>query len=542
MRSQKPIAVRYGSPTATTRKMFVYALTNDQVTVSCNGVSYVSGVDFTLNQVGADRGTNGPDGLQYAGYIGEVDITGLETGESYSYSVTQNTDIITGNIAPFFTAASDFSFFIVNCDAQDQFDDSRGDCYSTLVDYAQNGALPCVGYFHADDLGYVDRSQIDDTGYTGKQQIADASYSLEINQAWSSGQLPAYDYIVGYFAHMGMLGNTANDAINFGLQEDRAWCRENLAFFPQWGNHEFGSNSQCYVPTSWPPPTTTTAMHATNPLTGGGWDGVGVTAWDAVFGGLVDAYRIGSADTTARHFAVSIGGGIKIVVADWISRLKQDASAKLGTDQIDDILDAFSSAEPFKILMLPVQLRDIQNGDSLGSAGQLESTQPAEFARLLTSSAVSSIMQSSTTNGLSGVTAIIHGDWHHAYAASHRETGGDNDELVYSISPGTVNGSSGHTNVTTAEDIGKTFSAGSDVTATTPGVGTVLEYFEAAANDPHCVRVDVYNTLAKPEMHITLIDYNGTEVWSSKFIARSSNEAFSQSWSEPSVGLSGGFE
>jgi len=478
------------------------------MSVVCNGSTY----PVTLAQVGADRGSapTGGDDQTRAGYAGSITITGLVEGVSYPYTVTQGTNSRSGTLSKFWaTTPADFSFFIVACDRPGAVDVTLGDdanLYGVIRDYVVNGALPCVGYMHSDDIGYADMASVDDRAYSGKQQVCNET--AESIQTYITTQAPkGYDFALVHLAYLGLLGNITDPDIAFGQNEARVWCRENLAFYPQWGNHEFGTVYG--VPTTWP--AYGTPFHATDPATGG-WDGVGITTWNALFGPIVPT-TVRDTDAHSNPWAITIGGAIKVCALDFLSNKTQVASVVYGNAQIDDVLAAVDSVEPFKLLMLPTQIRAIHAGDTGGSAGNLETQAASEVSRLLTATTGTqqSVMRNPKTNGVQGVSVCVHGDYHHAYVSSHRKPadGSNHAELLYSINSATVNGSSGHT-------FDQTLSVVANET---------LYYGEDYANQPHIVRVDVYGSRSRPEMHITLINHNGI-AWSGKWYAKSSNEAF----------------
>lgn len=510
---QLPFGIRYGKPTATTRTMVLSSLVNTVMSVTCNGSSY----PVTLTAIGTDRGVAGPDGQTRAGYAGSITITGLSEGISYPYTVTQGANSRSGTLSPFWaTTPADFSFFVVACDRPGAVIGGITDnnLYSVIKDYATSGALPCIGYFHADDIGYADSASIDDSAYSGKQQVCNANGGVDILSQWTVNSLAitAHDFGLVHLAYLGLLGNTADPDIAFGQHADRVWCREHLAFFPQWGNHEFGTPAMYGVPDTW---TRATPMHLTNPATGG-WDGVGITAWDALFGPIVPAL-VRSTDAHSRPWAVSIGNAIKVVAPDWLSnKTAPTTTTQYGNAQVDDVLTALNSSEPFKVLLMSPQIRKLDPADSAGSAPYYADTFPTEYSRMFTATANPSVMQNSKTNGVNGATVCIHGDYHHAYVASHRATAaaGKNAELFYSINAATVNGSSGHT-----------FTNKGVTTDTTAGGGNdTLHYSEAFNNQPHLVRVDVYGSRPQPFMRISLINSTGVR-WEGRWYANSGNSS-----------------
>ena len=506
--AQLPIGVRYGDPTATTRKMILYSLTNTAMSVVCNGSAYT----VTLAAVGTDRGS----GPAQAGYVGNILITGLAVGVSYPYTVTQGSNSRSGNIAPFYSSTTqDYSFFILACD----FSQAGPGLYYKIKEYAQSGALPTIGYFHSDDLGYVDTSSVDDiTNGVGVHKSTGLPYVTKKD----------YDYAIGYLAHLGLLGDlsTSYDT-EFGRDEFRVWVRENLPLMPQWGNHEFDGDMgtpntpAINVQTGARP----NAYHRT---ASPGFDGPALVAWNNFFKPLQPSTEFVKTNATISNSWGITLPNVQVVAPDNITYSDGFASTSFfSAGGIDDVLTYLNTTTPFKIMLMNHSIRGL-GSNNLGAHYQMEYYVNAEYKRMFTApvgATPKSIMSNPNTNGAIGVTVCVHGDYHAAQVTQNNQVlAGQTTEMFYSINGATINGSPGHG---ASGVVGTTYAGVGGVAAT----GSTLKYRRPSDSTPkaYYVRVDMHASQAPKYMQISLMAEEGV-AWSGKFYARSSNDAFPENW------------
>lgn len=517
---QLPFGVRYGNPTATTRTMILSSLVNTAMSVLCNGVTY----PVTLTAVGADKGS----APAQAGYVGNITISGLVANLSYPYTVTQGANSRAGSIAKFITDTSaDYSIFILACDNPLVTDNglSISGLYPTIKDYVLNGPLPTVGYFHSDDLGYVDGSFVDDV-----------TNGLGVHKSTGLPQtsLKEYDYSIGYLAQLGLMAdiNTSYDT-EFGRDEYRVWVRENLPLMPQWGNHEFdglmGTMEAGAIAVQ------TGAVPNAYHKTALGYNGVALVAWNNFFKPLqpditANSFIRSAGAVNGNHWGINLPN-LQIVGLDNITYSSGVASTQAyGPNIIDDALTYLNTTVPFKIPLMNHSIRSL-GVNNQGAHYALENYVPTEYKRMFTALGGSpkSIMDNPNTNGNVGVTVTVHGDYHAGQVTQNNQVlAGQATESFYSITGATVDGSAGHG---AFGIIGHTYSAAAGEAVT----GSTLKYRRTADSVPkaYVVRVDIYGSKSVKEMVINLIAQEGT-VWSGRWLARSSNEIFPATWVKPS--------
>ena len=504
---QLPFGVRYGDPTATTRKMILSSLVNTAMSVVCNGVTY----SVTLTAVGTDRGS----GPAQAGYVGNILITGLTVGVAYPYTITQGSNSRSGNVAAFYSdTTKDYSFFILACDSRQ----AGPGLYNKIKDYVQTGALPTIGYFHSDDIGYVDTSSVDDiTNSVGVHKSTGLPWVTK----------KEYDYAIGYMAHLGLLGDLASSDTSFGRDEFRVWVRENLPLMPQWGNHEFDGDMG--TPNT-PAINVQTGVrpNAYHKTASPGFDGAALVAWNNFFKPLQPSTEMVKTNATiGNHWGITLPN-IQVVAPDNITYSDGFASTSFyGTGGIDDVLTYLNTTVPFKIMLMNHSIRGL-GVNYLGAHYQMEYYVNAEYKRMFTAPAGAtpkSIMSNPNTNGAIGVTVCVHGDYHAGMVTQNNQVlAGQTTEMFYSINGATINASPGHG---ASGVIGKTYSGLAGEAAT----GSTLKYRRPEDFVPkaYYVRVDIHASQAPKYMQVSLMAEEGV-AWGGKFYERSSNDAFPDTW------------
>lgn len=499
--SQLNIATRPGYATETQCVILVTSLSNASTTLTCNNTDYA----VSWNAVGEDRGS----GPTNAGYVDHITVTGLTAFTQYTYTVTQGSDTATGSFYTLPSDTDDFCFWFVNCDNNVaglvDYDTGKTGMYDQIKEYNQSvTALPCVGMLHVDDLhGYPALHECNDTATghstTGQAQVT----ALE------------YDYAISYQAAYGLLGDDEN-AINWGWDTDRVWCMQNMNLWPQWGDWEFQDDLGWDVDNTTPTSTYT----------------AGKAVWDD-FMLPMQPPTAQDADTTSNHWAFALGG-IKIVAPDGITNGDAGVAPNkviYGNNQIDDIKTVLSTDEPFKILTLEHGIRYLdstQHEFKSGTQHPIYDGALAEYQRLFTNT-TNGLMQNNKTNGLFGTMITLHGDYHRGLVLKNEKAAyASNDaEWFYSIHNGTVNGSinfdvDGNAGESTIKE-GLTFD------------GSTVEYLQdsgtftyaGTSHKFHATRIEYYGSKFPKEMHVVMIDRNGTEVFKKKFVhQRGSNDAF----------------
>ena len=259
---RNPVTCVPGWPTLTTCKLLVVTLYNptSPVTVTVNGVTYVSGTNFALTARGTDSG--GGAYPAQACWSGVLTVTGLSAWTRYPWTVTQTVSGTTytdsGSLKSAPRKSDTFRVESAGCDNNTNFSNQNNNHPWTVAGYWQHMRAHAeaddltAGYTFVDDLGYVDAQNIYDSYW------ADAS-QLEVTSG--APTLKEYDFALTYCAMLGMLGPatvTAADVDNtdgeatfrlktfWGREVNRAWCRKNLNVFPQFGDHEFNTNDPAW--------------------------------------------------------------------------------------------------------------------------------------------------------------------------------------------------------------------------------------------------------------------------------------------------------
>lgn len=513
--AQVELGVRAGYADATSCKIAVASLVAGDITVS--GSWGLATFVFTPAAIGT------------AGYTGGTIITGLSPFTRYSYTVTQGSKSSSGSFMTAPGDADDFSIFFVGCDCNTVFNDPAGGGHVTgfwneIRAYAQNGALPTAGLFFVDDHGYVDYCKADDTGYTG----------LKIAGGLGPAQNgAATDYAVAYICNLGMLGNGADPYIAWGRDEDRVWCNQNINYLPQWGDHEFINDFGWDSNYNTSPSTLVYGgtSSATNLQI---WTG-GKAAWDAFMtplmppllaGGYGWAYAMGCVNLIAPDGITNCNGmwshGTN---TPQVGVGSGEPTVLFGNTQIDAILGYLNTPanqKPFNLFGMANSIRYLSSTVTVYQSGAQHPIYDhilPEYQRLFTADpAVAnpqpSLMKNNATNGINGVTVLLHGDYHHACVMNYSKPAYTDNlaENFYSVYLGTISGS---TNFTMPIAEGTTFN------------DTTLEYDSGWINPQHDyagLRVDVYGSKSKPEIHIHLLNMAGNSVWSRKWYAKSGNQ------------------
>lgn len=379
-----------------------------------------SGLAPKLAKYCDDRGSNDAAGETWLCWVGHGTLTGLTAGTRYYLNIVcaspEVNEFATTCTAP--AAGSDFDVYVMGCDIsypQGPVAYYRGPGTHTAVYQRASASLSrlCYGVF-ADDLGYAEGigqntldplSLIDDAA-TGKQQTG-AGYVTHL----------AYDYGIFYLAWLGMLDDTDLYVVRWGRDEYRNWNIRNMPWALSWGDHETLDEIgyQFAAPSTYPQ-----------------W-APGSAAWDDLFGPLLPTPDIRTATAGAgRHYALVLGD-LKVITPECVEfqsgdtgsvhDLPTNIASVYGADQIEDLLEAASSAEPFKLLVIGYGGLDWWKPSDSGDRWKpqkwlgkypLKLLQPTEYRRLFLDAGEDppSLMDQPATNGAEGCLLVAFGDTH----------------------------------------------------------------------------------------------------------------------------------
>jgi hypothetical protein len=438
--SQVQIGFLAGNPQLTSVSFLVASFTDAAITVSAYSdaartvlvtsrtVNASAGAAPKLAKYCDDRGSNDPAGVTYVCWIGSSSLTGLIAGTRYYLKLTQGavteTDATTCT-AP--AAGSDCSVWVCGCDISHsvladpthQFGDG---IYPTIKAQVEaNLARPAFLMF-ADDIGYADgigtpvfgTSCLVDDATTGKQATG-TSYTTGLQ----------YDYGVIYIGLLGMLGDTGSTGSvlhhtsEWGRKAGRNFCIRNMPWAVQWGDHEIVDGA---------------GQRGTAATAESVWAS-GSAAFNNFFGLIRPTPAINTLATSGVHWALVLGD-LKIIAPDALTystggtyaSYPYSYGAIYGTNQIDDVLTAANTSEPFKLMLCGYTgewpWQDAADFSSLTNApdgveyqycqAPLALMQPTEWARLHHNAGQTplSLMDNPKTNGETGVLIYAHGDSH----------------------------------------------------------------------------------------------------------------------------------
>lgn len=439
--------------------------TTDVVSVVVNGVTYVSGTDFTLTARGTDAGVGFPDQACWSGLL---TVTGLSPFTRYTWTVSQTvsgtnyTD--NGSLLSAARKTDKFVTGFAGCDNNTTLTNQNNNNpftvpgfwqhYAAYMQDSTNPELAAIPF--VDDLGYASSKNVQDTGWstTGATELVATGVPYTT--------LKEYDYCLAYMACIGMLGpDTLSEAdlgitgfliIAWGRETNRTYCRKNANILPQFGDWEFMNDMGWDAPvTDYPNPRFVSA----------GVDGVGKTAWDAFYGLMQPPAPAGATDAVANHWVCEIGS-LTIATFDAISNSSTTGTiaynpptaitTMLGTAQIVDILTEIQTYNnPFTLLGMSNSVRYLGAGpdyseSSYGAQHPIYNHCLAEFQRLFTQTGQNppSLMNHRCTNGVNGTLLLAQADHHWGQVVHWKKAAytDNNEENFYTLQVGTTNGSS----------------------------------------------------------------------------------------------------
>ncbi len=308
-----------GAPETGGQKISVCSFSTATVTATCSGGS----VAVTTPD---DRG---PTGKPITSTL--VTITGLAPWQTYSYTVSQEGESISGT---FRTAPgdqnTDFSFVISTCDWNQNI--NTFDPYSSLRKIMGKHPEPMICQFHIDDVLYADAVQVNDadTGIvsTGKPQDT----------------LEPSDYAIAWAAYFGMFQSSTPEYSKWS-SEDRQWIYRNLPRCVSGGDHAVGDN-HCRGDVQ-----ASTGYIGCDRTPGTGREAVAKAEWDTFFG------RINPDPLTAGkwHWGLELGP-LRLALFDYSlysqpfdSNVNDPNLVGYGAEQITAIMNYMDVASvPFK--------------------------------------------------------------------------------------------------------------------------------------------------------------------------------------------------
>ena len=491
--SQIHLAVRVGSSIGGTLKILVASL--DGGDISLNGETAVTPTVFGTGRTTADTAGN-----TFVGYTHVFTVTGLAAGSTYNYTVSQGSNDVTGSVVITKTTGNR-SIAVGSCDnAIDTHALSTPyGMYGYIKHLAQGGGnYPLSDFILVDDVTYADQYEIDDSAYSGRA----AEGIPTITQT-------EYDYGMGYFGMLGLLGDPGIDEDNQyqrrGHSPDRQWVFQNITSYLMWGDHEFRNNIGF---------KSTVAS-----ISDGAWN-PGKGAWDGTYNGIMPPKMNTAANhAEAQNWMLDLGNTL-IITPDAITKGGGTGDGALfGSTQISEILAAVNNAKwDFVVLMMSNGIRymstSAQNDSTTYLANStLADEKPTEYAQLFTNTG--GIQDLSNTLGFKFV--LIHGDHHNPSVINHQNTDGTVNEQFTSFTAGSINGSQNF--VTDASVLTDSTYRGSTVVWQDESRKEANKPTQGPTHRASIARVDILTETFPKKLVVTLVDDGWDEVYVGEYQA-----------------------
>lgn len=449
------LRVRVGYCTQTTAKLAIYALQDTgTLSVTCSGGSV--SITTPITGLGADNSARpGQVPLYYA----KAQVTGLQAGVRYSYTVSKNGFTVSGTFRTLPRDGADFAFIMGTCEHGVQ--QSPVNIHQIFLDYAESQAIPVYWYMHIDDVWYADSMKL--WGFDPTQG-SDAQTSLALSNPSTDPQDSglSWDYCVNWAGYIGFLRSWSMPQLEARLE----W-HQNMPTWMQWGDHEVASNWLRGQGGSgnWYGPTAGYSAAADYRAVGTAnfFSLVATANWEALFGQMsppklgasgqhwgatVGPVAIAACDMNSfadgRHgltYGAGTGTGRQ---ADGTVNLGGSGNASLpylGSTQIGELLAFYQSADkPFNFFC---------TSNGLGSHNEPWAQWWVSDTDDLFGRASTGFLNQSRLNGATGKLAILKGDTHAESVVSYHSNGTaggmggatQNNKEVWEICPGTINGS-----------------------------------------------------------------------------------------------------
>lgn len=525
-----------GYATATTCKLLVVTLNDpasNPVTVTVNGSTYTAALTAR--------------GSPTVCWTGTVTVTGLSEFTRYTWSVAQGVNSDSGSLMTTPGWRDDWMFVFASCDNATHNSSDIALAAGAWYDIERRiaaSAYPCAGMLFVDDLGYVDTKQITDAATGLSNGVPQTTLALN-------------DYLVAWCCYLGMLGpdTTAGPSDSTDVNErriwypretSRAWCRKNINWWPQWGDHEF-ANDQGWDNDA---PVSTAGSNA-RWTTYATVDGPGKTAWDTFMGQIQPPRTNMTRDTLANHWVMRVGC-VTFACPDAITRSDSAIieatpypttaiTTMYGTNQIDDMLAAINTeAGAFTVLGMGNSLRYPTSNYATLSEYNSGAQHPiydhclGEYQRLFTRTNYgadpASLMANKRTNGVAGTLISLHGDYHRAHAYKMKAPSAANiaAEEFYAIGVGTVGGT---TNMPVQDTNAASIVGATAANVEVAAAGVANEYNGVATfwNMVCTVRGSQY----PEDLHVRVGNYQDAEVCNYRFLSGCGNLPVPESYTAP---------
>ncbi len=400
--------------TTTTAKIAVVSLSNNDVTITINGIDYTLSTWNDIDSVGGTEAT----GKHI--YSGVQSISGLSVNGSYPISVEQDGTTYTGVV--YTNPTGDHTIHVVGCDNYLLL--NTGSCWSDIKAFAQGSNPSSVALIHIEDHGYTDLMIPDDTAVTG-------------NYITSNVITEGTDYAraLGYAMYLGLLENDEQDigAIPEFHDTDRIWCWQNMATYSSLGDHELYNNPE-EASDAGIAAKITTATTVFQQILGKAMDFLDTSA------SLAWIKEIGAVEYTAYDRISGLGTTRLFNPTDGSWAVDTGQNTWLGSAQITDIVGGVNSTSPFKCLICSAGSKYLmsetdQNAVYVGdndwdNPAWMGAQQPlhdytrdangdSEWKTLLTKKSPAGIATICQDNGIA--LFALHGDTHHSGDQWHYE-------------------------------------------------------------------------------------------------------------------------
>ena len=422
----KNLQVVFGNLGKTSATAVAYSKSATAISLIVNGKSF----PITMAAVGADRPANDANGEIIAGYVGAVNVTGLEPYTLQEWSATQSSDTDSGSFTTNGTRGQNCSIAVTTCFSST---DNYGglNAWQFLEAYMkQTPEYPMMSIVHLDDIFYAD-------GALSAAQDGDScAQGKTINSiSWAGGAKAEYDYACWYLTWANILDGWDNGLDAAEANPSWEYCLTHTCFMPQWGDHEIANNIWEVDLTSVPNP-----FHETL----NGYDGKALNVYNAMMKPL-QGTAAQNADTEANHWYADFCG-IRVIAPDPITK-SVPTVAMYGANQITDLLNTVDSQQPFKLMANPAMSGRIADDSLVANTNNYKSENfvRTEWDRVYVESGKTpkSLMDNPQTNGQVGNMVVTRGDWHSglAYHYSAPASSGKAKENYTEVCLRTVNGS-----------------------------------------------------------------------------------------------------
>lgn len=350
--------------------------TSGTVSASCSGGSVAVGSS-------SDRYNHG--GLSVNNTL--VTITGLSANTTYTYTVSKNTESVSGSFTTQTSGEHEFGWIMATCDSWRH--KTGKNSYTAIRKLCETSPEKIAGIFMIDDLFYTDDFTLSTDSETG--------LSSGVPQSTGLGR----DYAVSYAV---LLGCTGYDTQKW-RHADRLWVNRNIPTWASGGDHAIEFN-HCRGPIG-------SGDYQGCDRTVGGLEEIGKAEWDSAIGnGNPTPLR-----TDRWHWGKTIGD-VSFSLWDYslYSQPHNPASpdadlVAYGSEQINDIMSYHTTqSSPFNIFLME---SGINVGQPWHSSSAADPWHPNEANGWKTT-----FDAENKLNGVSGSSVVMYGDNHSPHVMS----------------------------------------------------------------------------------------------------------------------------